>query len=77
MKCSVVGYEFFDYRNKAGQIVPSCRLHVEYMKRECQGIAVEPIFVRRDALGSYSPKIGDEIIVDFNRYHGVDSIDYA
>lgn len=77
MKCSVVGYEYFDYQNKAGQTVPSCRLHVEYPKRDCEGVAVEPVFVRRETLADYRPQVGDDIVLDYNRYGSVVSVERA
>lgn len=77
----VIGWRFFDYTSKkTGKTSPACNLYVTYPgnpERGFTGDQCEAIFLYSDSLGSYSPQIGDEINVYYNRFGRVTSIDYA
>lgn len=77
----LVGFRKFEYTSKrTGQIYPACNLYVTYPPKENSdtvGLVCESIFCPVSSLGTYQPKVGDEIKVYYNRYGSVDAIDYA
>lgn len=73
MKYEIIGIENVDYESKkTGKRVEGYRLHVQYLKENCQGFATDVVFITKSLLEDYT--IGDEVEILYNKYGKVASL---
>lgn len=73
----VVGTREVDFKDKDGNAIKGVNVYVEYSYDKVTGVVAEKIFLSAAKLGSYSPKVGDDISVVYNKYGKVDHVDVA
>lgn len=70
----VVGFEGKTFTFDDGNTVKGFYLHLEEKTGGVTGIAVERVFVSEKKLAGYTPVLGDEIVVSYNRFGKPQSI---
>lgn len=70
----VVGVQRKTLQFKDGNSCAGCFIHLTEEREGVQGVAVENIFISAQKLGDYSPQLGDEVNIYYNRYGKVQSI---
>lgn len=58
-----------------GQEISGWTLHMTEERDNVEGYAVEHVFASDRRLYGYTPQLGDEVKVNYNRYGRVDSVD--
>lgn len=76
-KWEVIGFRYCDFTDKAGVNVKGYKLFL--MRQEnpnIQGMECMPIFVKLDAMNGYVPCLDDIIVLYYNKYGKVSSVNH-
>lgn len=66
MEFTVIGIEKVDYDNKQGRHVSGFRVHMTFEKKNCDGLAVETVFLNDEMGGALS--VGNTIELYYNKF---------
>ncbi len=70
---TLVGYERVDYTNKEGKQIKGHRLHLSYVSKNVDGVAVECVFVG-DSVQLPSLPLKSKITLLYNRYGRISAV---
>lgn len=70
----IVGIKRTVLKFKDGNTCAGAFLHCTEEREDVEGVAVENFFISASKLGKYSPRLGDEITIYYNRYGKVQTI---
>lgn len=66
MRYTVIGIEKVNYTNKSGVVVEGLRIHLTFEKKNCDGLAVETVYMSYDLGAGLS--VGNEIELYYNKF---------
>lgn len=72
---TIVGIKQSSFTGTDGTKISGLYLHLLCVDESVEGNSVERIFVSEKKLGDYSPEIGDEIDIRYNRFGKVDRVE--
>lgn len=70
----VIGYSKKHFEFDDGRSCDGFYLYLSEERRDTVGVATERVFVSNTKMDGYTPSVGDEIKVLYNRYGKVDSV---
>lgn len=70
----LVGFEAKTFKFDDGNTVSGFFLHTQEKRNGVTGVAVERTFVSEKKLDGYVPVLGDDIVINYNRYGKAQSV---